>query len=294
MAASVRVQAPAKVNLHLRVYCRRPDGYHGILSLFQALSLADTIVVRSLKEPDAVEIDGVFDCPPERTTLYKAALAFREATGIRNGVRLSAEKVVPAGAGLGGGSGDAAAALRALDALFDTKLPRAELERMGASVGSDVPFFLSCGAALVSGRGELVEPIQPRDDLSVVVVFPGFSVNTAWAYTLLDEERADDSNEGDPLPSELESAYRGRIETWPFANSFEPLIGARYPAIPAIKREFAAYGASFSAMSGSGSSIFGVFDDPVAAKKARDRFAEAGSFAFLAVALARPPELGYN
>ena len=291
MAASVRVQAPAKINLHLRVYGRRPDGFHGISSLFQALTLSDTIVVRSLKKPDAVEVDGVFDCPPERTTLYKAALAFREATGIREGLHLAAEKRVPAGAGLGGGSGDAAAVLRGLDALFGTALPRAELERLGASVGSDVPFFLSCGAALVSGRGEAVESIACREDLAFVVLFPGFPVGTAWAYALLDEERPDDSREPDPGPSELEAAYRAEPAAWPFANSFEPYVGSRRPGIPAARGRLLAAGARFAAMSGSGSALFGAYGDPEAARAARERLAAEGFQAYLALPLARPPAL---
>jgi 4-diphosphocytidyl-2-C-methyl-D-erythritol kinase len=291
MAASVRVQAPAKVNLHLRVYGRRPDGFHGIRSLFQALTLSDEVVVRSLKKPDAVEIDGVFDCPPESTTLYKAALAFRKETGIRAGLSISAMKRVPAGAGLGGGSGDAAAVLRALDALFGTGLSPETLARLGSSVGSDVPFFLSCGAALVSGRGERVEPIGCRGDLSFAVVFPGFPIGTAWAYGLLDAERREDSREPDPPPAELEAAYRAQPSTWPFANSFEPYIGARRSAIPEIKGRLLAEGASFASMSGSGSSVFGVFEESGAASAACQRLSREGVIAFAALPLARPPAL---
>lgn len=291
MAASVRVQAPAKVNLHLRVYGRRPDGFHGILSLFQALSLSDAIVVRSLKKPDAVEIGGVFDCPPERTTLYKAAVAFREATGIREGVSIAAEKLVPAGGGLGGGSGDAAAVFRALDALFGTSLPRAELERLGSLVGSDVPFFFSCGAALVSGRGEVVEGIVSREDFSLMVVFPGFGVGTAWAYSLLDARRADDSLEPDPGKEALKVAYGGQARLWPFANSFEPFVGAVRPEIPAIKSRLLAEGAAFASMTGSGSCVFGIFDDPDRAEAARRSFSSDGFRAFAAIPLARPPAL---
>jgi 4-diphosphocytidyl-2-C-methyl-D-erythritol kinase len=291
MAASVRVRAPAKVNLHLRVYGRRPDGFHGILSLFQALSLSDEVVVRSLTEPDAVRVDGAFDCPPERTTLYKAAIAFREATGIRDGLAISVDKRVPAGAGLGGGSSDAAALLRALDALFETGLPLAELERLGASVGSDVPFFLSCGAALVSGRGEEVEPIAPREDLAFLVAFPGFPAGTAWAYSLLDRERPDDSGEADPSGEEIEAAYRGAPSLWPYANSFEPCVGREKPGIPALRRAILEAGASFAAMTGSGSSVFGAFEDIEAAERARSRLAAKGMPAYAAVPLARPPAL---
>lgn len=291
MTASVCVQAPAKVNLHLRVYGRRPDGFHGILSLFQALSLSDSIVVRSLKKPDAVEIGGIFDCPPEKTTLFKAAVAFREATGLRDGVSIVAEKRVPAGAGLGGGSGDAAAVLRALNALFDTSLSGTELARLGSLVGSDVPFFFSCGAAIVSGRGDVVEGIPCRDDFSLVVVFPGFSVGTAWAYSLLDRERAEGSLEPDPGKAEIEAMYRGPTRAWRFGNSFEPFVGALHSAIPALTSRLLSEGASFAAMSGSGSSVFGVFDDPEMAHAVMRGLCEDGFSAFAAQPLARPPTL---
>ncbi len=291
MAAIIRVRAPAKINLHLRVYGRGPDGYHGISSLFQAISMSDSLVIRSLKKPDAVEIDGVFDCPPERTTLYKAAVAFRQATGIRGGFAVSTEKTVPAGAGLGGGSSDAASLLRALDLLYDTRLPRGELERIGAQVGSDVPFFLYGGAAIVSGRGEKVEPIAAREDYALALVFPGFSVGTAWAYALLDEERPDDSGEPDPAPSELASAYRHDPSGWPFANSFEPVIAARFAAIAGIKRRLIAEGASYTAMSGSGSSVFGVFGDLPSATAACARFRDAGVSSCTALPLALLPSV---
>jgi 4-diphosphocytidyl-2-C-methyl-D-erythritol kinase len=291
MAANVRVRAPAKINLHLRVYGRGPDGYHGILSLFQAISLSDSLVVRSLKEPDAVEIDGVFDCPPERTTLYKAVVAFRLATGIRSGIAVSTEKRLPAGAGLGGGSSDAAALLRALDAIHDTRLPLEELERIGAEVGSDVPFFLSGGAAIVSGRGERIESIASRGDYALALVFPGFPVGTPWAYALLDEERPDDSREPDPSPLQLAASYGCDPAHWPFANSFEAVVSARYPAITEIKRKLRAEGAAFAAMSGSGSSVFGVFDDLAAAEAASARIRDDGVSTFAALPLAQLPPL---
>jgi len=156
MAESVRVRAAAKVNLHLRVYGRRNDGFHGILSLFQAVSLADLIVIRSLKESDTIEIDGNFDCPAQDTTIYKDIVAFRKASGIRTGLSLSGDKCIPAGAGLGGGSSDAAATLTGLQSLLDGGLMPAAIEELGAGIGSDVPFFLNSAAAIVAGRGEEV------------------------------------------------------------------------------------------------------------------------------------------
>jgi 4-diphosphocytidyl-2-C-methyl-D-erythritol kinase len=238
MAESVRVRAAAKINLHLRVYGRRKDGFHGILSLFQAVSLADSIVIRSLKESDTIEIDGDFDCPVEATTVYKAVVAYRQASGIKTGLSLKVDKRIPAGAGLGGGSSDAAATLLGLQALLGGGLVPGVLAALGATLGSDVPFFLSSTAAIVSGRGEDVRPIEARDDFSIVIAFPGFSVSTAGAYALLDRKRPDDTHEPDPGSEELVVAYRDDIMRWPFANSFEPVISATRSEIPKAKAIF--------------------------------------------------------
>jgi 4-diphosphocytidyl-2-C-methyl-D-erythritol kinase len=287
MAASVRVQAAAKVNLHLRVYHRREDGFHDILSLFQAVSLSDSIVIRSLKEPNTLRIDGAFDCPAESTTVYKAAIAYREASGNRDGLEISVRKRIPAGAGLGGGSSDAAAILLGLEALLGGGLGGTELERLGAAIGSDVPFFLTSAAAIVSGRGEEVRAIEAREDFSLVIAFPRFPVSTAWAYGLLDRERPDPGREPDPRAEELEAAYRGEIADWPFANSFEAVIGAVKPEIPAARKVMEAAGASFSAMSGSGSAVFGVFEGGEGSERAIRDLRASGFEACAAAPLAR-------
>jgi 4-diphosphocytidyl-2-C-methyl-D-erythritol kinase len=286
MARSVRVEAAAKVNLHLRVYGRREDGYHGILSLFQAVSLSDSLVIRSLKESDTIKIEGDFDCPVESTTVYRAAEAYRARTGDRTGLNISVTKRIPAGAGLGGGSSDAAATLAGLEAVLGAGVDSRAMAELGAAIGSDVPFFLGPGAAVVSGRGEIVEPIEARVDLSLVLAFPGFPVSTCEAYALLDDRRPDDSGEGDPGPVDIEVAYRGRPGEWPFANSFEPVIGAEHPRILDAKAAFLDAGAAFASMSGSGSSAFGVFEGG-GEGRALGKLRDAGFRAWAASPLAR-------
>jgi 4-diphosphocytidyl-2-C-methyl-D-erythritol kinase len=287
MAESVRVQAAAKVNLHLRVYDRREDGFHGILSLFQAVSLADSIVIRSLKESDTVVIDGKFDCPFRETTVFKAVTVYRAATGNNIGLNIAVDKRIPAGAGLGGGSSDAAAVLSGLEELLGGGLDAPTLARLGAAIGSDVPFFLNSAAAIVSGRGEIVEPIGARDDFSLVIAFPGFPVPTGWAYGLLDRERPDSTREADPGPEELVRAYGGAIRAWPFANSFEAVVGASRPEIPAARRLMLANGASFSAMSGSGSAVYGLFEGGDGGSRAIGALKASGFEAYAAAPLAR-------
>jgi 4-diphosphocytidyl-2-C-methyl-D-erythritol kinase len=286
MADRVRVQAAAKVNLHLRVYRRREDGYHGILSLFQAVSLVDSIVISSLKKSNTIEIDGDFDCPTEATTVYEAVRAYRAATGNRTGLAISVDKRIPAGAGLGGGSSDAAATLLGLEALLGGGLNPEALVGLGAGIGSDVPFFLGSGAAIVSGRGEAVDQIEARSDFSLVLAYPGFPMPTREAYALLDRRRPDDSAEPDPSSAALASAYRGEIPSWPFANSFEPVIGEARPSIVRAKAIMLEAGAAFSAMSGSGSAIFGVFEEG-GEDQALERLRAEGCEAYAASPLAR-------
>jgi 4-diphosphocytidyl-2-C-methyl-D-erythritol kinase len=287
MAECVRVEAPAKINIHLRVYRRGADGFHGIRSIFQAVSLSDIVAIRSLKEPDVIEIEGDFGCSASQSTVYKAASIYKEMTGARTGVAIAVEKHIPIGAGLGGGSSDAAAVLTGLERLLRGGASKAMLEAAAARIGSDVPFFLEGGAALVSGRGERISPIPARTDYSVVIVFPGFSVGTGDAYRLLDRERPDDSDEPDMSMEELERRYQGPWEDWLFANSFEAVIFAVYPEIGRIKEYMSGLGAAFTAMSGSGSSVFGVFPGREGAERARDAMADRGYSAFLAAPLAR-------
>ncbi len=292
MMESVRVQAPAKVNLHLRVHNRREDGFHDILSLFQAVSLADSIVIRSLKESGTIVIKGDFDCPMRSTTVFKAVEAYRGATGIKTGLEISVDKRIPAGAGLGGGSSDAASVLTGLEALFRGGLGTVELANLGASIGSDVPFFLSASAAIVSGRGENVSPIDAREDFIIVIAFPGFSVSTSWAYAALDQTRPEDSGESDLGPEALEAAYQNDIRSWPFANSFEAVISGTRQEISAAKNIFLDAGASFASMSGSGSSVFGAFEGGIGVGRVLASLKGSGFMAFEVSPLARCLSLG--
>jgi len=291
MEESVRVEATAKVNIHLRVYRRRNDGFHGILSLFQAVSLSDILHIRSLKEPDIIEIDGHLDCPAEKSTVFKAVSAYRRITGNRTGVAVSVEKRIPIGAGLGGGSSDAAAVLLGLERLLHGGAKAGRIREAALGIGSDVPFFLEGGAAIVSGRGELIEPIPARTDYAMVIVYPGKPVGTAEAYGLLDRDRPDDSAEPDPDPASLRGMYLGPLEAWSFANSFEPAVFAARPEIRSARDELAGLGSAFTAMSGSGSSVFGIFADGDAAARARDAMRGKGREAYLAAPLARFPAL---
>src|SRR5436853_4483234 len=179
----MQVLAPAKINLSLRVLGKRPDGFHEIETLIAPISLYDKIDVAGQNR----WIDFVCDDPTlssgEDNLVVRAAKLFFEQTKIKSGASIKLQKKIPHGAGLGGGSSDAAATLLALNDLFETKLSREVLANLAARIGSDVPFFLFESAALCRGRGEIVGPTKLKKKLSILLLKPRFSVATAWAYS---------------------------------------------------------------------------------------------------------------
>ncbi len=276
MENSVKIDAPCKLNFHLAVTGIRDDGFHSIESLFQAVSLEDALTVTET----AVSGECTVRCPalelPERNTVSQAVALFREETGIYSGVRILLEKRIPAGAGLGGGSSDGAAALKALNGLFSAGLSLPRIAEMAAKIGSDVPFFVHGGAALVSGRGETVRPIGPRTDLYGVLIWPGAHSSTPRAYGLVDAWKA--AGAADPALGltlgELEAEYRSPPRQWRFANSFTVPVSGSLGKIAAALADIKGAGADFAEMSGSGSAVFGIFDDSDKARRARAKLAE--------------------
>ncbi len=261
--------APAKVNLYLEVLGRREDGFHELRSIFQAVSLEDRLIFRSLPGGAAVELEGPFGFDPADNLIVRAARTFQEATGIRRGVRIQAQKRIPMGAGLGGGSSDAACTLAALNRLWAAGLDRAALRALAERLGSDVPFFLQAAAALVEGRGERVRPLKPRSDFCLLLVVPGFPVPTAAAYGWLDacrrrqwKHRLPPAAAAGRPAEELEVMYReAPVREWKLENSFDAIVGRRFPALGRIKRCLLERRAVHAGLSGSGSAVFGLFPD---------------------------------
>ncbi len=273
MQESIRVTAPCKINLHLRVLAKRADGYHGIESVFQLVSLADGLSV-SVSGPlgSCAVISPSMALPPVNT-VSRAVELFRAETGVRDGIAVELDKRVPAGAGLGGGSSDAAATLVALDRLFGTGLSRETLARLAAGIGSDVPFFIEGGAAVVEGRGERVTPIAARNDLHGVLIWPAVHSSTAEAYGLVDSWQAEGRESGIEWPgvADLPGIYRLPVESWAFRNGFTAPLEARYPVIGDARVALVDQGALFAEMSGSGSTVFGLFADRETAEAAQTR-----------------------
>lgn len=263
---AVRLHAPAKVNLFLRVHDRREDGFHEIDTLFQAIGLADVLEVsvepgRGGEDDLALHVSGADLGTPDRNLAWRAARAFLTETGADVRVQVDLEKRIPAGAGLGGGSSDAAAVLRALDALLPGRLSPPSLLRLGADLGSDVPFFLGGSPlAMAKGRGELLEPLRPLPVRDVVVVMPPVHVSTAWAYQALDETRPDRPGvrpHVHPAPRPASWAHVAALA----GNDFEDVVLADRPEVAASLEALRAAGASVALLSGSGGACFGIFPD---------------------------------
>ena len=271
MSGEICVQAPAKINLGLRILPKREDGFHGIESVFATVGLHDDLLVMPLAEKNLCRVFCDEAEVPQKNTVnsaYDAALSVLGAD--LPGVSVQLKKRVPLGGGLGGGSSDAAALLTALQKL-GVAFPKGAANKIAALVGSDVFFFLSLdgrpnGAALVWGRGEMVKPIVPRSDLHYVLIFPGVHSSTAEAYAAIDE-RLGKTESGCLSLEELEGVYRSSPEDWTFVNDFTFVIADKYPKVRQALRDIKESGALFSDMSGSGSTVFGVFDS---AQKAQD------------------------
>jgi 4-diphosphocytidyl-2-C-methyl-D-erythritol kinase len=280
----VIVAAPAKVNLWLRVGPPRETGFHDLDTLFCGLDLADTITVfadggsdTTLEVRHAEPLLTTPDLgPPDRNLAVRAARAFSERAGLSSRPRIDLVKRIPAGAGLGGGSSDAAAVLRALNRLHPRAVQPDALMELAVELGSDVPFFAaSRPLARGAGRGEKLRVLPALPSRPVVLLLPDLAISTADAYRWVDVERAGravadvPAEPGDDAPSWDAVADRA-------ANDFEPAVFGRYPVLEEMKSALETHGAAPAMLAGSGSSLFGVFEDPDAADAAvgavRDRW----------------------
>lgn len=295
MRDGIRVAAPCKINFHLCVMDRRNDGFHNLESVFQALSFGDELRFESLKDRFVCDLRMPGSVPPEQNIVQKAVTLFREQTRFDRGLRITVEKRIPLGAGLGGGSSNGAATLWALDKMAGTELPERVLRGMAEKLGSDVPFFLSGATAFVGGRGEIVEPLDLSfGPLWVVLVNPAIHSDTKRAFSLLDASR-----EGKRKPASLplgkdtlEKALREKPSRWPFFNDFLPvLVQFSEEAVSGLYRrcleDLRSIGADFVSLSGSGSTCFGVFDDQKRAEGAVTKLSETWNFVRLTFPLAR-------
>jgi 4-diphosphocytidyl-2-C-methyl-D-erythritol kinase len=255
----LEIHAPAKVNLFLEVLSKRSDGYHNINSLFQAVSLYDRLEFTINDKPGVkLELIGCDDVAKgENNLVCRAYNIMRGQFNLQQGLDVRLDKQIPVAAGLGGGSADGAAAILACNLLFDLKLTRSRMAGLSLEIGSDLPFFFSGGQALVSGRGEVVEPLEVPTDYTIVLANPGWSVSTAEAYRLLKMDLTKRRDQYTLPPcrdvSELFEALRQT------GNDFEEVLGASYPVLDRIRNVLLQAGAVLTRLSGSGPTMFGLF-----------------------------------
>ena len=287
---SLKVQAPAKINLFLHVTGKREDGYHELFTLFQMVGLYDEITVDKTEGSIRLHCDlpGV---PEEENIVYQAAALLKESYGVRDGAAITLRKSIPMAAGLGGGSSDAAAAMVALNRLWGLDLGRDELAGLGIRLGSDVPFFFGDPTALGRGRGELLEPFAPLDGW-VLLVNPGFAVATAWVYQNI--KKLTTLPDNTKLPSFLKKGLKAGnlcIEDLHgcLYNSLEEVTEHKYPEVIEIKNRLLDNGASAALMSGSGPTVFGLFHCEIDARKAAAALQREDRRIFVAPALTRSP-----
>ncbi len=249
--------APAKVNLWLRVFPRDATGYHPLDTLFCAIDLHDEITIDLAGDDITLVVTGADVGPREDNLAYRAAVEFFFATGLPRRAHIRLQKHIPARAGLGGGSSDAATVLRGLNVLHGNPLPRARVMAMAARIGSDVPFFL-CGAPLAhaTGRGELLAPQPALPRVPMIVVAPEFAIATGDAYRWLDEARAF---------ADAQDVGQVRVHGWndvarKAVNDFERVLFAKSAELARVRDEVRSSGARIALLSGSGSAVFGVYE----------------------------------
>ena len=263
----VTVSCPAKVNPYLRVLAREHTGYHQIETVFLGVGLYDRLTLERMDEGIALEVGGDEDAGPAASnTVVRAAGRFFEAAGIVGGVRAHLDKAIPAGAGLGGGSSDAAGALLGLNALFGVPLSRAQLLRIAGHIGADVPFFVAGEpCALAWGRGDRLLPLKPPPEAWVVLVVPEARVATGPAYEALAGTVAMPAGPRE-LPASPTADWErlGRLQH----NDFEVVVFPRHPELSRLRDQLEASGACVSRMTGSGSVVFGVYEAEALARQA--------------------------
>ena len=248
--------AYAKINLGLRILDRRADGFHAIETLFHRIALHDEL---DLERADRIDVtSSTPDAPNGKENLcYEAARLLQERLGVTNGARIHIRKAIPVGAGLGGGSADAALVLRELPRLWDLNVTDEVLKDLALRLGSDVPYFLGTGSALARGRGEELSYTRLAIPYTILLCHPKIHVSTAWAYSRVS---VSGRREGPDLLVLVRQGLKNpHLLQHTILNDFEPAVFAAHPEIKQVKEAMLTAGAVYASMSGSGSSVFGFF-----------------------------------
>ena len=260
------LKSKAKVNIGLQIRDRRPDGYHTIHTLFQELDFHDIITLEKRESGCGFSSNVDWLKNDDSNLCVKAWRKMVDVFGI-GGISIQLEKRIPAGGGLGGGSSNAATVLKGLRQLYELDLSDDELESLSVDLGADVPFFIRGGLQSGDGIGEVLKPLKPRIDGCFLCVVPDLYIDTKWAYgqvkNILDKPK--------DLVNFTGFIQKVNIPFELFENDFEAIVVPAYPEIGQIKNSLRAHGARFASLSGSGSTVYGIFDEEVDAKLAKSQ-----------------------
>jgi 4-diphosphocytidyl-2-C-methyl-D-erythritol kinase len=277
MSAALQIKSYAKINWTLEVLFKREDGYHELRTIYQTVSLHDRLHIIATDGPIEIACEDTRVPCDETNLAFKAAELLREVADTTKGARIEIEKLIPVAAGLGGGSSNAAATLLGLVKLWQIEIDERQLTHIAAALGSDVPFFLIGGTALGVGRGEEVSSIKQLHCEHLMLVNPGFAVSTRDAYEKL--SRLTRSEAASNIPFALLAA-KG-ISGLPLVarNDLEDAVLAAHPEIAEVKRRLSSLGAIHAQMSGSGATVFGVFDNSQTTEQAEAEMRSLGYWA---------------
>jgi 4-diphosphocytidyl-2-C-methyl-D-erythritol kinase len=253
------VKSPAKINIGLKIISKRPDGYHNLESVFQEISLYDDIYIEKRKTGIRFRCDDPAIPSDDRNLCIRAFRLLQESYGLREGVDIRLVKKIPAGAGLGGGSSNGAACLKAFNEIFNLDLEFKDLMNHASRLGSDVPFFITGKTALVTGRGEVVTPIHFPVDYRILLACPDLPVSTAEVFKNFEFGLTE-------IPMDIKfEAVISRVKTLEdlnryFYNDLEPVVQRLYPEMAELRRWLLDTGAKYVSMSGSGSAVYALFE----------------------------------
>lgn len=272
----MNLKAHAKINLSLDIVGKREDGYHLLEMVMQSLELHDEVILTEIKKGINLTCNKNYVPEDGRNIAYKAAKLMIEEKNIKKGIDIEIIKNIPVSAGLGGGSSNAAAVLKGMNEMFDLKMSQEELMSMGLKLGADVPYFLVGGTALCRGIGEEVIPLEPFRNQTVLLIKPSFGVSTKEAYGLFSMEKVKRHVDTEELIDAMEKVDYQRISYFQ-RNLLENVVLRKYPILKNVKKTLKRYGASSVLMSGSGPTIYGIFEIENAAENAATALDKGGN-----------------
>ena len=276
------VNSYAKVNLYLKIGKKLGSGYHNLQSVMQRIELGDNMTFEPISEDRIIVESNNMEISNEENLAYKAALLLKKKYKVKHGVRIHIEKNVPLEAGLGGGSSNAATTLLNLNKLWGMKLKEKSLIELASQIGSDVPFFIGENAALVEGIGDKIKWIKKSFSINIVLINPGFRVSTRWAYSAFDRQKPKIKTDAN-ISSLIKAIEKKDIKEIAnnLHNDFEPIVTKKYKVMEEIKTNLIRNDALNACISGSGPTVFGIFNSIYEAREAFFKIQYDYPFVFL-------------